>query len=207
MAVTEISVKVEDLTTGDEIVAFNRWSFDHGTQLRTGSWVVEGVYWMANNRLADVYTDHGLLPFNRGAEVTVRRETADEPQSEQAKGQEFAAEMRHFLSIGTRTRRDRKGLDLHREIADWIKSAAMEPGSVHPDQEAAFRPAFNAACSWFKWINLGRADYTVIEYVNSLSPYQFCAFLGQMIDDGITTTSQAGTYFSEMRTRLLALAA
>lgn len=100
-----------------------------------------------------------------------------------------------------------RALDLHREIAEWIKSAAMEPGSLHPDQEAAFRPAFDVACSWFKWIKLGRADYTVSGYVDSLSPYQFCSFLGQMIDDGVTSTSQAGTYFSEMRTRLLALVA
>lgn len=122
------------------------------------------------------------------------------------KGQKFAIEMRHFLSIGTRTQRTRRGLDLHRTIVEWVKSAAMEPGSLHPDQEAAFRTAFGAACSWFKWIKLGRADYTVIEHIDSLSPYQFCAFLGQMIDDEVKTTSQAGTYFSEMRTRLQAAA-
>lgn len=207
MAVTEISVKVEDLTEGDEIVAFNRWSFDHGTQVRTGSWIVEGIYWMANNRLADVYTNHGLLPFDRGSEVTVRREIADEPQPRQSKGQEFAAQMRYFLSIGTRTRRNRKGLDLHRTIVEWVRTAAMERGALPSVEEAVFAAAFDAACAWFKWIKLGRADYTVIEYVNSLSPYQFCAFLGQMIDDEINTTSQAGTYFSELRTRLLALVA
>lgn len=207
MAVTEINVKVEDLIKGDEIVAFSGWSFDHGTQVRTGSRIVDGVYWMANNRLADVYTNHGLLPFTRGAEVTVHRETADEPQPEHTKGEEFTQLMRYFLSIGTRTRRDRKGGDLHRTIVEWVKSAAMERGTLPAAEEAVFAAGFDAACSWFKWIKLGRADYTVCEYVDSLSPYQFCAFLGQMIDDEIKTTSQAGTYFSEMRTRLLDLAA
>jgi hypothetical protein len=130
-------------------------------------------------------------------------EVEGDPMNTTTQGQQFTKEMRHFLSIGTRTRRDRKGLDLHREIADWVRVAAMERGTLDPSQEESFRPAFDAASSWFKWIKLGRADYTVCEYINNLTPYQFCAFLGQMIDAGITSTSQAGQYFSEMRAALI----
>ena len=121
------------------------------------------------------------------------------------KGQQFAQAMRHFLSIGTRTRRDRKGLDLHREIADWVRIAAMERGTLDPSQEDSFRPAFDAACSWFKWIKLGCADYRICEYINELSPYRFCALLGDMVDEGVRSTSTGGQYFEELRhTKVLA---
>jgi hypothetical protein len=125
----------------------------------------------------------------------------------QTKGQQFAKDMRHFLSIGTRTRRDRKGLDLHLEIADWARVAAMEPGTLHASQEATFRPAFDAACSWYKHIKTGRASNIVLEHVNSMSPWQFCALLGQMIDADVRTTSQGGEYFDKMRAELYAQAA
>ncbi|GAA3807780.1 hypothetical protein [Streptomyces chiangmaiensis] len=117
---------------------------------------------------------------------------------DKTQGQQFAEQMRYFLSIGTRTRRNRKGGDLHRDIADWIKSAAMEPGTFPPDQEAVFKAAFDAACSWFKWIKMGRSDYRVCDYVNSLSPYRFCALLGDMIDEHIATSSQGGQYFAQL---------
>ncbi|MEU1443093.1 hypothetical protein [Streptomyces mirabilis] len=123
------------------------------------------------------------------------------------KGQKFAKDMRHFLSIGTRTRRDRKGLDLHREIAEWVVTAAMEHGTLHPDQEAAFLPAFGAVSAWVKDIKNGRASYLVIEHIDQMSPYQFCKLLGDMVDAGVETSSAGGQHFAQMRTQLLAQAA
>lgn len=116
--------------------------------------------------------------------------------ADKTQGQKFAQEMRRFLSIGARTRRDRKGGDLHRQIADWVLTAAMERGTLHPDQENAFRVGYEAACSWFKWIKLGRADYRVCEHISELSPYQFCGLLGDMIDADVQNTSLGGQYFA-----------
>lgn len=123
------------------------------------------------------------------------------------KGQRFAKDMRHFLSIGTSTRRDRKGLDLHREITDWVVTAAMQRGTLHPDQEAAFIPAFDAACAWVKDIKNSRGSWLVIEHIDQLSPYQFCKLIGQMIDAGVTSSSAGAQYFAAMRAQLLAKAA
>lgn len=120
------------------------------------------------------------------------------------KGQQFTQTMRHFLSIGTRTRRDRKGLDLHHEIAEWIVTAAMQRGTLHADQEATFIPAYDAACAWIKEIKNGRGPWTVIEHINNLTPWQFCKLLGDMIDDGVTTSSAGTQYFARMRAELLA---
>lgn len=118
-------------------------------------------------------------------------------------GQKFAKEMRYFLAIGTRTPRYRKGIDLHAEIADWVRIAAMEPGTLYSSQQDSFLPAFDPACSWYKHIKAARASYLVIEHVNAMSPYQFCAMLGQMIDARVHTTSQGAQYFDQMRARLV----
>ncbi|MWA08774.1 hypothetical protein [Streptomyces sp. BA2] len=212
MATTEITVSVEDLAKGDEIVAYTVWSFDHGTRTITGSWIVDSLYWKAADRLADVYTNGVMLMFRRGDQVTVRREaTTPEPQAENAEqptsGQQFTQEMRRFLSIGTRTRRDRNGRDLHREIAEWTVTAAMQRGTLHPGQEAVFAPAFDAASSWVKDIKNGRGSWIVIEHIDALSPWQFCKLLGDMVDAGVDTTSAGAQYFARMRTELLAQAA
>lgn len=123
------------------------------------------------------------------------------------KGQQFAKTMRYYLSIGTRTRRDRRGVDLHREITELIVIASMQRGSFHPDMEAALIPAFDAACAWVKDIKNGRGSWIVIEHINQLSPWQFCKLLGDMVDAGVSTTSAGAQYFAQMRTELLAQAA
>lgn len=212
MATTEIGVSVEDLVKGDEIVAYTVWNFDTGTQVITGSWIVDSVHWKAADRLADVYTNGVMLMFRRGDQVTVRRETAPEAETETTeqeptRGEQFTKTMRYFLSIGTRTRRDRKGLDLHREIAEWVVTAAMHRGTFPPAEEAIFAAAFDAASAWAKDIKNGRGSWIVIEHINQLSPWQFCNLLGDMVDAGVNTTSAGAQYFAGMRTQLLAQAA
>lgn len=212
MATTDITINVEDLVKGDEIVAYTVWNFDHGTRVITGSWIVDSVHWMAADRLADVYTNGVLLMFRRGDQVTVRRETVSEAETgtvpqEPTKGQQFAKTMRYFLSIGTRTRRDRKGRDLHREIAEWVIIAAMDRGTLPAAEEAVFASAFDAASAWAKDIKNGRGSWIVIEHIDALSPWQFCKLLGDMVDAGVNTTSAGAQYFARMRTELLACAA
>lgn len=211
MASTEITITVEELVKGDEIVAYTVWNFDHGTRVINGSWIVDSVHWKAADRLADIYTNGVMLMFRRGDQVTVRREAAPEPQAETAeqptKGQQFADTMRYFLSIGTRTRRDRKGRDLHREIAEWVVTAAMHRGTFPPADEAVFVAAFDAVSAWAKDIKNGRGSWIVIEHINQLSPWQFCKLLGDMVDAGVNTTSAGAQYFAQMRTQLLAQAA
>ncbi|MFJ6066566.1 hypothetical protein ACIQHU_26420 [Streptomyces tendae] len=129
---------------------------------------------------------------------------AEEPSMTQ--GQQFAKTMRYFLSIGTRTRRDRKGLDLHRVIVDWVVTAAMERGTLPPAEEAIFASAFDAACAWIKDIKNGRGSWMVIEHIDGLSPYQFCALLGDMVDAGVNSSSAGRQYFAQMRADLLAQA-
>lgn len=122
-------------------------------------------------------------------------------------GQQFAQQMRYFLSVGTRTPRERKGVDLHRQIAEWVVTAAMQRGTFPPAEEAVFASAFDAACAWVKDIKNGRGSWIVIEHIDQLSPWQFCKLLGDMVDAGVNTTSAGAQYFAQMRTELLAQAA
>lgn len=123
------------------------------------------------------------------------------------KGQQFAKDMRKNLGIGTRTRRHRKGLDLHAEILECIRNATYYPGFYSEQREAIFRSAFGAQLSYDKHIAGYRVDSKVIAYINSLSPHQFCNLIGRMVDAGIANVGEGETFFSQLRAELYAQAA
>lgn len=123
------------------------------------------------------------------------------------KGQQFAKDMRKNLGIGTRTRRHRKGVDLHAEILECIRNATYYPGCYTERREAIFRTAFGALLSYDKHIAGYRVDGKVISHISNLSPYQFCNLLGRMIDAEITNVGEGEQFFSQLRTELYAQAA
>lgn len=123
------------------------------------------------------------------------------------KGQQFAKVMRSNLGIGARTRRFRKGVDLHAEILECIRNATYYPGYYTGQRAELFQAAFGAQVSYVKHIAGYRADATVVSHVNALSPWQFCALLGDMIDAEITNVGQGEVFFTEMARRLYAQAA
>ena len=123
------------------------------------------------------------------------------------KGQQFAKDMRKNLGIATRTRRFRKGLDLHAEILECIQHAVFDAGWYLQQREELFRAAFGAWQSYNKHIAGYRADSNVITHINSLSPYQFCNLLGRMVDAGITNVGEGERFFQQLRAALYAQAA
>ncbi|MEU8968142.1 hypothetical protein AB0D11_02505 [Streptomyces monashensis] len=123
------------------------------------------------------------------------------------KGQQFAKTMRSNLGIGARTRRFRKGVDLHAEILECIRNATYYPGYYTGERAELFQAAFGAQVSYGKHIAGYRADATVIAHINSLSPWQFCALIGDMVDAGITNVGEGEAFFAEMGRRLYAQAA
>ncbi|MFJ4974232.1 hypothetical protein ACIP6X_02575 [Streptomyces coeruleorubidus] len=123
------------------------------------------------------------------------------------KGQQFAKTMRSNLGIGARTRRHRKGVDLHAEILECIRNATYYPGYYTGQRAELFQAAFNAQVSYTKHIAGYRADATVVAHVNALSPWQFCALLGDMVDAGIANAGEGERFFADMARRLFAQAA
>jgi hypothetical protein len=120
------------------------------------------------------------------------------------KGEQFAAEMRYNLSIGTRTRRYRKGSDLHADILECIRNATSYPGFYSEKRTELFGAARAAESSYAKHIAGYRAHPTVTTHVNALSPWQFCALLGRMVDAGVSNVGEGEEFFSKLRAELTA---
>jgi hypothetical protein len=126
------------------------------------------------------------------------------------KGQNFAREMRAHLRIGPRTRRfnSRKWTeDGHRDVMQAIADANNYPGSTTAEREAIFQTAFAALCSWEKHILGGRADASLVAHINQMTPYQFVALIGEMVDAGISNVGEGEQFFANMARRYYAQAA
>ncbi|MFF8589907.1 hypothetical protein ACF061_00460 [Streptomyces sp. NPDC015220] len=136
-----------------------------------------------------------------------KSEKAAKLAARSTKGQNFAREMRTHLHIGARTRRYRKGSDLHAQILESITSAAWHEGSHDAARQETFRTALGAWMSYEKHIAGYRADCKVISHIKGLTPYQFCALLGDMIDAGISNVGEGERFFAQLRTELYAQAA
>lgn len=115
--------------------------------------------------------------------------------------------MRSNLGIGARTRRFRKGVDLHAEILDCIRNATYYPGYYTGERAELFQAAFGAQVSYGKHIAGYRADATVVSHINALSPWQFCTLLGDMIDAEVSNVGEGERFFADLRTELCAQAA
>ncbi|MGW1949994.1 hypothetical protein ACWCRC_37525 [Streptomyces sp. NPDC001940] len=123
------------------------------------------------------------------------------------KGQRFAKDMQKNLGIGARTRRHRKGADLHAEIRECIRNATYNTGWYSEERTELFRAAFGAEMSYEKHIAGYRVDGKVVAHINALSPYQFCALLGRMVDAEISNVGEGEIFFQQLRAELYAQAA
>ncbi|MEV6696201.1 hypothetical protein AB0M68_03435 [Streptomyces sp. NPDC051453] len=123
------------------------------------------------------------------------------------KGTQFAKTMRSNLGISARSRRFRKGVDLHAEILECIRNATYYPGYYTGERAELFQAAFSAQVSYTKHIAGYRADATVVAHINALSPYQFCALIGDMIDAEISNVGEGERFFAEMDRRVYGQAA
>lgn len=113
-------------------------------------------------------------------------------------GQELAEELRRYFKVGTRTRRYRKGNDLHEEMLDAIKTVAHYPGCYTERTERPLRAAFGAFLAYDKHVGGYRIDGTLRRRITEMSPYQFAALLGRMVDAGVTNTGEGERFFADM---------
>lgn len=123
------------------------------------------------------------------------------------KGQQFAKDMRKNLGIGTRTPRFRKGSDLHASVLASIEHAKYDAGWYQPEREDLYSAASGAWLSFDAHIASRRANGSVIAHIASLTPWQFCNLIGEMVDAGITNVGQGERFFAEMGRRIYTQAA
>jgi hypothetical protein len=119
----------------------------------------------------------------------------------QTPGTTLTAELRHYFHIGSSTRHYRKSRlgnrqDLHNEMVEAIESAAAYAGYFHQPMQDALTNAGPVACSYRKHVGGYRLNGNIIAAINSLSPWQFAAFLGQMVDAGISNVGEGEQFLN-----------
>jgi hypothetical protein len=112
-------------------------------------------------------------------------------------GQTVTKTLRKVLHIGARTRRYRDGEDLYARMLEAVTLAATLPGYWLPATQEALRPGFMAACAHNKHVQGGRVTGALVHHITTLSPWAFAAYLGEMVDAGITNVGQAEIWYSE----------
>lgn len=118
-------------------------------------------------------------------------------------GQELTATLRRYFSVGARTRRYRKDrygdrCDLHRDMIEALMLAAQYPGYYCEGTQAAFRAGYGTALAYEKHVGGYRISGTLAQRINAMSPWQFAALLGEMVDAGVENTGAGERFFSEM---------
>ena len=113
-------------------------------------------------------------------------------------GQNLTAALRRYFSVGPRTRRYRKGTDLHIEMVAAISMAAQYPGYFVERTQDALHAGYGAALAYEKHVQGYRISGTLAARISAMSAWQFAALLGQMVDAGVTCTGAGERFFTEM---------
>jgi hypothetical protein len=127
--------------------------------------------------------------------------------TETTAGQELAAVLRRYFSLGTRTRRYRTNSDgrrdMHHAMTQALIDAAQYPGYFSEATETALRPGFATALAYEKHVIGCRIDGTLAYQINSMSAWRFSSLLGEMVDAGVTCTGDGERFFAEMARKTL----
>lgn len=117
----------------------------------------------------------------------------------QTPGQQLAATLRRIGTIGTRTRRYRKGTDLHKAMLEAIQNATVYPGYYTGETHTALASAWSVFNAWTKHVDGCRIDPVLRSKIAKLSPWQLANLLGQMVDAGVTNTGEGERFFASLR--------
>lgn len=113
-------------------------------------------------------------------------------------GQELTNTLRRYFKVGTRTRRYRNGTDLHGDMIEAIQVATTYPGYYSGDTDRVLRSAWSVYCAYSKHVGGYRIDGSLRRRITDMSPYQFAAFLGRMVDADVTNAFEGEMFFAEM---------
>lgn len=116
-------------------------------------------------------------------------------------GQALAAEIRYMLSIGPRTRWYRKskpGAPVTQDhIIERVSTSVAYPGYDDERRTAIFRKAYAALSAYDKHVNGSRIDPTLRMQITTRSPWEWIAYLGEMVDSGCTNNGEFEAWFAD----------
>jgi hypothetical protein len=114
-------------------------------------------------------------------------------------GQQLAETLRRLHTIGTRTRRYRKGDDLHAAVLETIRLATAYPGYYTGETNSALSAAWGVYCAWDKHVSGARVNPALWGQIQQLSPYRLIALVGQMVDAGVSNNGEGETFFRQLK--------
>lgn len=120
-------------------------------------------------------------------------------------GQTFTKTIRKNMSIGPRTKRFRNGENMHIEIVRRVRDAACYPSGTATDE--AIRVGYTAVNAYMKHIEGYRLDPVLCSNIRNMSPWAFTAFLGELVDSGVSNMAEAEIYFGSITGDLRVMAA
>ncbi|MGX1913544.1 hypothetical protein ACWIID_32595 [Streptomyces phaeochromogenes] len=117
--------------------------------------------------------------------------------------EDFADLLRDLLGLTPDMPRFHQGRDQHRRADQLIRRARERvQGQVPLEGDDAVAAGYSAACAWHGFIYLEKATGAALEYVQNLSPWAFCRFLGDLAVAGVKTGRAQDRYFCALATRV-----
>lgn len=117
-------------------------------------------------------------------------------------GEQFTSTIRKSFRINSRTRDYRDGGSIKADMLESIRNAVFYDGYYGPERTELSRAAFGALQSYDKHIDGYRVAGELRYYITSMSPWNFAALLGEMIDAGVTNCGEGERFFSDMARRV-----
>lgn len=115
-------------------------------------------------------------------------------------GQTLAAEIRKMYGIGTRTRwganRPCRTLTRAAIVEDLRYAIGEFRGTESERRTAILDTAFTALNAYGKFVEGYRIDGVLRWQITTTTPWQFAAFLGEMVDSGCTNVGEFEAWFA-----------
>lgn len=121
-------------------------------------------------------------------------------------GQMLTDTLRSIKRVGPRTRTYRDGINVKDDMLDAIRNEVSYPGYYGGAKGAALLTARGVLYSWDKHVLGYRIDGELAYSISLMTPYQFAAFLGRMVDAGVENVGQGEYFFASIRSEFRASA-
>ena len=116
-------------------------------------------------------------------------------------GRVLADEIRTMYRMGARTRWGRKGgtrtISRDAIIRDIRDAIGEYRGIESPERTAILDTAHTALSAWGKFVEGFRIDGVLRFAIMDMSPWQFAAFLGDMVDSGASNMGEFERWFAD----------
>ncbi len=115
-------------------------------------------------------------------------------------GQNLTDTLRRIHSVGPRTRTYRNGENVKDRMLESLENEYLYPGYYQGATQEALREGIRILHIWNKHVRGYRIDGELAYRLSTLTPWQFAAYLGRMVDAGLQTTGD-GEYFFQREAR------